>query len=107
MKVLVINCGSSSVKFKLYALQGTKVLAGGVLENIGEEVSPLVYQVAGVEKTVVQHSAHHRDALDLILELLLHDTAIPMAGAEEITAVGHRVVHGAEKFTKAVGVIKR
>ncbi len=105
MKVLVINAGSSSIKFELYAMPQEQVLASGLVERIGESTSRLVWRDARdgrhtLERPIQDHAA----GLELVLSLLCSGTDAPMESLDEIGAVGHRVVHGGEAFSQTVGV---
>lgn len=102
MKVLVINAGSSSVKFQLYEMPEEKVLAKGNLERIGETVSKMSYSYDGQTHTVEKNVPDHDTAMELILQTLVGDTAGVIRDVAEIGAVGHRVVHGGEEFTGSV-----
>lgn len=91
MNVLVINCGSSSLKYQLFDMAKETVLAKGLVERIGLEGSCLTHRV-GEDKTVIeQNIPDHQAAISLVLE--------QVRGLGEIKAVGHRVVHGGEKFS--------
>lgn len=102
MNILVINCGSSSLKFQLIDSESEQVLAKGLCERIGID-GRLVYQPAGREKEVTQAAMPaHTEAVRLVLEALVHPESGAVKSLEEIGAVGHRVVHGGEAFTKSV-----
>ncbi len=99
MNVLVINCGSSSLKFQLIDAVSEKVLAKGICERIGID-GQFVYQPAGGEKEKSQKDMPtHTQAIGFVLEALTNDATGVLKSLEEIGAVGHRVVHGGEKFT--------
>jgi acetate kinase len=103
MKVLVLNCGSSSVKFKLFLAEEEKPLAGGLVERIGSEQAALAFQPAGGQKLRnVVSAGDHKQAIDLILGMLSHPDHGVVRNITEIEAVGHRVVHGGEEFTDSV-----
>ncbi len=99
MNILVINCGSSSLKFQLIDAETEKLIAKGLCERIGIEGSQLVYQPAGgtKEETVTPMPDHTR-AIELVLEALTNDKTGVVQSLQEIGAVGHRIVHGGEKF---------
>ena len=100
MHVLVINCGSSSIKFQLYAMPVEDVLARGLVERIGEETGRLQLTDAAGSRAVEQPIADHAAGLDLVLREL-------QAGGvdlEAIGAVGHRVVHAGEAFAETVRI---
>ena len=102
MKVLVINAGSSSVKYQLYEMPEEKVLAKGNLERIGEEMSRLSHAYDGQTYTVDKKVADHDVAMELILQTLVGKDGGVISDVREIDAVGHRVVHGGEEFTGSV-----
>jgi len=102
IKVLVINAGSSSIKYQLYQMPQSKVLAKGVLEKIGEESSRLMHTFNGGEHEIKAKIEHHEQGMELILDTLLHEEVGVLKDKSEIAAVGHRVVHGGEEFTGSV-----
>ncbi len=104
MKILTINCGSSSIKYQLFDMADESVLAKGLLERLGTEQVSLCHQAKGA---VVQPSCSaedHRDGLGLILASLVHRDYGVIERIEQIKAVGHRVVHGGEEFSGAVRI---
>ena len=102
MKVLVINCGSSSLKYQLIDMQTEKVLAKGNYERIGQENSFLTHKV-NEEKYVLENPVqNHKQALEFMIEQLLDDNYGVVSSLGEISAVGHRIVHGADIFDKSV-----
>lgn len=103
MKVLVINCGSSSLKFQLIDSQSEKCLAKGLCERIGIGGSMITYAPEGgdKEKTLTPMS-DHTEAIRLVLEALTNPATGVVKNLDEIGAVGHRVVHGGEKFAESV-----
>lgn len=103
MKVLVINCGSSSLKFQLIDSQSEKCLAKGLCERIGIDGSMITYAPEGgdKEKTLTPMS-DHTEAIRLVLEALTNPATGVVKNLDEIGAVGHRVVHGGEKFAESV-----
>ena len=103
MKVLVINCGSSSLKYQLIDMTTEESLAQGLVERIGIEGSVLTQKVEGRDKYIVkQPMADHKDAIKLVLEALVDEKNGVISSMDEISAVGHRVVHGGEKYNKSV-----
>lgn len=99
MNILVINCGSSSLKFQLINAADEKLIAKGLCERIGIEGSRLVYTPAGGEKvTTVTPMKDHTQAIRLVLNALTDDKAGVVKSLQEIGAVGHRIVHGGERF---------
>jgi len=98
MNVLVINCGSSSLKYQLIDSQTEAVLAKGLCERIGID-GRLIYQKAGADKEVTDAAMPtHKQAIQLVLDALVNPTTGAIADLSAIDAVGHRVVHGGEKF---------
>ncbi|MGN0402672.1 MAG: acetate kinase [Acetatifactor sp.] len=111
MKVLVINCGSSSLKFQLIDSETEEWLAKGLCERIGIEGSMISYTPAGGDKEkTVTPMPDHTEAIRLVLEALTNPVTGVVKTLDEIGAVGHRVVHGGEKFAQSVliddGVLK-
>ncbi len=104
MKVLVINAGSSSVKYYLYNMPEAEVLARGSIERIGEEESELSHFAAGETLDEQMKVGNVEDAMELMLETLLRDDVGVIKSLAEIGGVGHRVVHGGEEFTGSVVV---
>ena len=99
MKVLVINCGSSSLKYQLIDSESEKALAVGICERIGQDVSYLKHTPYGLEKVVIETSMPTHDAaIQMVLDALTDVNHGVIKSLEEIGAVGHRVVHGGEKF---------
>ncbi len=102
MKILVINCGSSSLKFQLIDSETEQWLAKGLCERIGIDGSRIVYQKAGGDKeTTVSPMPDHTEAIRLVLEALTNEKTGAIKSLSEIDAVGHRVVHGGEKFASS------
>lgn len=103
MKVLVINCGSSSLKFQLIDSESEKCLAKGLCERIGIDGSMISYTPAGGEKEkMVTPMADHTEAIRLVLDALTNEKTGVVKDMKEIDAVGHRVVHGGERFADSV-----
>ena len=101
MKVLVINCGSSSLKYQLIDSESEQVLAKGLCERIGIDGS-LTYQKAGGEKEVSElPMPTHKEAIQYVIDALTNDKTGAVASLDEIEAVGHRIVHGGEKFASS------
>jgi len=103
MNIFVLNCGSSSLKYKLYAMENEQVLAEGRVERIGQENAIITHQSQGKEKVsktmpILEHTVAIRECLNLLTD--------PQQGViknvSEIDAVGHRVVHGGESFSDSV-----
>jgi len=103
VKVLVVNCGSSSLKYQLFDMTDESVVAKGLVERIGIEGSVLTHQPAGKDKTVINADIkNHSTAIKLVVEALVDANHGVIESMQEISAVGHRVVHGAEKFADSV-----
>jgi acetate kinase len=107
MKVLVINAGSSSIKYQLYDMPRAEVLAKGFVERMGEPTSRLVHSCRGHSTTLEEAVPNHETAMELILRLLVQPGEGALEDLSEIGAVGHRVVHGGEEFTGSVIVDDR
>ncbi len=102
MNILVINCGSSSLKFQLIDAETENEIAKGLCERIAIDGSQLVYAPAGGEKEKTQiPMANHTDAIRLVLEALTNEKTGVVKSLDEIGAVGHRIVHGGEKFAES------
>ena len=103
MKVLVINCGSSSLKYQLIDMATEESLAQGLVERIGIEGSVLTQKVEGKDKYIVKEQMKdHKDAIRLVLAALVDENNGVIKSMDEISAVGHRVVHGGEKYKESV-----
>lgn len=102
MNILVINCGSSSLKFQLINAESENVLAKGLCERIGID-GRLVYQPAGGEKEATEAAMPgHKEAIQMVLNALKNPNTGVIKSLDEVGAVGHRVVHGGEKFASSV-----
>ena len=103
MKILVINCGSSSLKFQLIDSASEEVLCKGLCERIGIDGSVIGYTPAGKDKIVKEvPMPDHNKAIELVIEALTDPETGVVKELSEIDAVGHRIVHGGEAFTKSV-----
>ena len=101
MNVLVINCGSSSLKYQLIDSETEAVLAKGLCERIGID-GRLVYQKTGCDKEVTDAAMPtHKQAIQMVLDALVNPVTGAIASLAEVDAVGHRVVHGGERFTES------
>lgn len=104
MKVLVINCGSSSLKYQLIDSDSEKVLAKGLCERIGID-GRLTYQKAGEDKEISDvPMPTHKEAISLVLNALTNEKTGALKDLKEIDAIGHRVVHGGEEFAGSIVV---
>ena len=103
MKILVLNCGSSSVKYQFISMTAEKVLAKGLVERIGTNHAVLThYFEDGKNIKLVSDVADHSKAIEMVINTLLNNDYGVMKDKSEIRAVGHRVVHGGEKFAASV-----
>ncbi len=102
MNILVINCGSSSLKFQLIDAATEALIAKGLCERIGIDGSKIVYQPTGAEKKeTVTPMADHTQAIRLVIDALTDKETGVVGSLSEIGAVGHRIVHGGEKFASS------
>ena len=103
MKILVLNCGSSSIKYKLFDMDNKAVIAQGGVEKIGLKDSFLLVKLPNGEKVQInKEMPEHTVGIELILNTLTDEKLGCISSLKEINAVGHRVVHGGEKFNKSV-----
>ena len=104
MKILVLNCGSSSLKYQLIDMSNEEVLCVGLVERIGMEGSVLKQEKDGVEGKLIveQPMKNHQDAIKLVLDAVVDPQYGGVKDIKEVEAVGHRVVHGGEKFAGSV-----
>ena len=101
MKILVINCGSSSLKYQLINMENEEVIAKGTYERIGEE-SFLTHKIGGEKYVLNNPVKNHKEALNFAIEQLLNKDYPAIASLDEISAIGHRTVHGGEVFKESV-----
>ena len=103
MNILVINCGSSSLKYQLISSESEEVLAKGLCERIGIDGSAISHQPAGLDKITTEvPMKDHTDAVRYVIEKLTDAEVGVIKSLDEIDAVGHRIVHGGEKFASSV-----
>ncbi len=103
MKILVLNCGSSSIKYKLFDMESKAVLTSGGIERIGIDGSFLKFTLPNGEKKILEKDIpEHTVGVEFILETLTNSEYGAIKSLDEIKAVGHRMVHGGEKFSKSV-----
>ena len=103
MKILVLNCGSSSIKYKLFDMTTKEVMAQGGIEKIGLPGSFLKLTLPNGEKKILEKEVpEHTTGIDFILNTLVSEEYGAIKSLDEINAVGHRMVHGGEKFAKSV-----
>lgn len=101
MKILVVNCGSSSLKYQLINMNTKEVLAKGNYERIGEN-SVLTHKVNGKKYVIEKPVKNHEEGIHILMEQLLHPEYGVISSLNEIDAIGHRIVHGGEFFDRAV-----
>ena len=102
MKILVLNCGSSSLKYQLINMENEEVVASGKYERIGEDEAFLTHKVNG-KKIEIKHPAKtHEEAIDFTLKQLINPEYKVIDSLDEISAIGHRLAHGAQKINKSV-----
>ena len=102
MKILVVNAGSSSLKYQLIDMGTKEVVAKGLCERIAIQGSRLTYKPAGKQPCVVErHMNDHTDAIKMVLDALVDPEIGVLKSMDEIDAVGHRIVHGGEKFSES------
>lgn len=104
MKTLVLNCGSSSVKYQLFEMPQRTVLGKGVVERIGDSAASLSHTAGNETERETVEAATHEHALELVLHALTEGQGKLLERMDEIEAVGHRVVHGADEFTGSVRI---
>jgi len=101
MKILVLNCGSSSLKYQLIDMENEEVLASGKYERIGEDEAFITHKVNG-QKIEIQHPAKtHEEAVDFTLKQLIHPEYKVIDSLDEISAIGHRLLNGGEKIKES------
>ena len=108
MKILVLNCGSSSVKYKVFDVDGPSetVLASGIVEEVGRGSSSLTHKRPGYDKIVRAGLPleDHREAIGMVLDMLVSPDCGVLGAIGDLDAVGHRVVHGGEQFAASVRI---
>ena len=105
MKILVINCGSSSLKYQLIDMDNESIVAKGLCERIGIEGSKLTHQPAGKDKYVVESPMpNHTVAINMVMEALQDKDHGVITNTDEISAIGHRVLHAGIVYSESVVV---
>ncbi|MCD8139627.1 MAG: acetate kinase [Planctomycetaceae bacterium] len=104
MIVLVVNCGSSSIKYQLYEMPEKKVMAKGLAEKVGESGSMLTHRRGDEKFELTQNIPNHKVGIELILSCLTSPEMGVLSNVKEISAVGHRVVHGGESYSDAMRI---
>ena len=103
MKILVMNCGSSSLKYQLIDMKDEKLIAKGLVERIGIDGSVITHSTIGKDKVKTETPMKdHNDAVKLVIEALTDPKTGAISSMKEIEAVGHRMVHGGERFASSV-----
>ena len=103
INILVLNCGSSSLKYQLFDMEGETILAKGLVERIGIEGSRIKHSSEGIGETTRESEIpDHTFAIKIVLDLLTSEDFGVLRSLEELAAVGHRVVHAGEKYAKSV-----
>ena len=102
MKVLVLNCGSSSLKYQLINMETEEVLASGKYERIGEKESFITHKAKGQKKQIENPAYNHTEAIEFALQQLTNPEYKVIDSLDEINAIGHRLVHGGEKIAESV-----
>ena len=104
MKILVINCGSSSLKYQLIDMENESVMAKGLCERIGTEGSKLTHKANGKEMVIEQAMPAHTEAIKLVMQALVDPEYGVINDTKEISAVGHRVLHGGKVYSDSIVV---
>ena len=104
MKILVINCGSSSLKYQLIDMENESVMAKGLCERIGIEGSKLTHKANGKEMVIEQSMPAHTEAIKLVMRALVDPEYGVIKDTKEISAVGHRVLHGGKVYSDSIVV---
>ena len=102
MRILVLNCGSSSLKYQLINMETEEVLASGKYERIGEEEAFITHKVNGQKIEIKKPAYNHKEAIEFTLQQFTNPDYKVIDSLDEINAVGHRIVHGGEKITDSV-----
>ena len=105
MKILVLNCGSSSLKYQIIDMDTKEVMCKGLCERIGIDGSKLTHKVPGKEDLVKEEAMpDHKKAVEMVMAAITDADHGVIKSVDEIDAIGHRVLHGGEKFTKSIVV---
>lgn len=102
MKILVLNCGSSSLKYQLINMENEEVIASGKYERIGEEEAFLTHKACGKKLEIKKSAYNHKEAIEITLKEFTNPEYKVIESLDEINAIGHRLVHGGEKISKSV-----
>lgn len=102
MKILVLNCGSSSLKYQLINMENEEVVASGKYERIGEKEAFLTHKACGKKLEIKKTAFNHKEAIEITLKEFTNPEYKVIESLDEINAIGHRLVHGGEKISKSV-----
>jgi acetate kinase len=102
MKVLVLNCGSSSLKYQLIEMETNEVMASGKYERIGEKESFITHKACGKKVTIEHTAINHTEAIEFTLKQFTNPEYKVIDSLDEVSAIGHRLVHGGEKISSSV-----
>lgn len=102
MVILTLNCGSSSAKYQVYDWENKEVLANGVVERVGQADSLITHKAKGEKTEITSPCPTHKEAIELIMKTITDPGTGVISDMSVIGAVGHRVLHGGDKFTKSV-----
>ncbi len=102
MKILVLNCGSSSLKYQLINMENEEVVASGKYERIGEKEAFLTHKACGKKVEIKKSAYNHKEAIEITLKEFTNPEYKVIESLDEINAIGHRLVHGGEKISKSV-----
>ena len=102
MKIIVLNCGSSSLKFQLINMDNEEILCKGNFERIGGMKTTLKLNIRGEKSEELRIARDYDEAIEYVLQVLQNPANNLISSIDEIDAIGHRVVHGGEKFDKSV-----
>ena len=102
MKILVLNCGSSSLKYQLINMETEEVMASGKYERIGEAEAFITHKVNGQKIEIKNPAYNHSEAIDFTLKQFTNPEYKVIDSLDEINAIGHRLVHGGEKIAESV-----
>lgn len=102
MKILVLNCGSSSLKYQLINMEAEELLASGKYERIGEKEAFITHKACGKKVTIENPAYNHKEAIEFTLKQFTNPEYKVIESLDEINAIGHRLVHGGEKISESV-----
>ena len=102
MKILVLNCGSSSLKYQLINMETEELLASGKYERIGEKEAFITHKACGKKVTIENPAYNHKEAIEFTLKQFTNPEYKVIESLDEINAIGHRLVHGGEKISESV-----